>query len=220
MANDDVVSALGGLRPVCQPYGSIKRSYYKLTTSATAKVYIGQPMDLDGDGFCTAAAAGTAGAGVALVGAVVGFAGGASLSDRSKCGLPTNMSLITQGGFLPANTDAWVCIADDPNQEFVIQEASTGTALGSANIGNSTGFIYTGSRSTVDTGSGNALTGSSYAELSVYEVSATTSGSLRIVSLADNMNSDGSFNNLGAYAKWRVRIVHHRLLNPQMTGIQ
>ena len=35
MANDDQVAALGGLRPLTQPYGTVKRSYYKLTTSTT-----------------------------------------------------------------------------------------------------------------------------------------------------------------------------------------
>jgi hypothetical protein len=59
MANDDQASALGGLRPLMQPFGTYKRSYYKLTTSATAAVYVGQPMDLDTNGQATAATVGT-----------------------------------------------------------------------------------------------------------------------------------------------------------------
>lgn len=208
MANDDQVSALGGLRPVTQPYGTVKRSYYRLTTSAAA-VFIGQPMDLDGNGQATTVAQGT-GLTVLMVGPVVGFA----RDSRGQMGLPDAMSLITQGAYLPALTNAYVCIADDPNQEFVIQEASTGTALTTAAIGNSTGFIYT-----TRTNSGDTVTGSSFVELSPGEASATTSGPLKIVGLADNMNSDGSYNSLGAYAKWRVRIVNHRHLNPQASGI-
>lgn len=208
MANDDQVSALGGLRPVTQPYGTIKRSYYRLTTSANA-VFVGQPMDLDTNGQATTVAQGT-GITVLMVGPVIGF----SRDSRGQMGLPDGMSLITQGGYLPSLTNAYVCIADDPNQEFVIQEASTGTAITTAAIGNTTGFIYT-----TRTNSGDLLTGSSYSELSPGEASAGTSGPLRIVGLADNMNSDGSFNNVGVYAKWRVRISNHRLINPQASGI-
>ena len=46
MANDDMALARGGLRPLNQPYGTVKRQYYRVVTSATAAIYIGQPMDL------------------------------------------------------------------------------------------------------------------------------------------------------------------------------
>jgi len=201
-ANDDTVSALGGLRPVCQPYGTIKRSYYKLTTSTLA-MFIGDAVDLDTNGQATAAnALASTGIGIRLLGAVVGF----SRDSRGKMGLPDAMSLITAGAYLPGNTDAYVCVADDPNQEFVIQEADSGTALTSANIGNSAGIGYT-TRAT----SGSLVTGSSWAEIIPHMVSATSEGPLQIVGLADNMNSDGSYNTYGDYAKWRVRIRLHRL---------
>jgi hypothetical protein len=199
MANDDMVSALGGLRPLAQPQGNVKRSYYRLVTSALA-VYVGQPMDLDGNGEAQAATAGTS-ATVFYVGPVIGF----SRDSRGKMGLPDAMTVLTQGAYLPGNTDAYVCIADDPNQEFVIQEASSGTALNTGNIGNTAGFIYT-ARST----SGNNYTGSSYAELSPGGVSTTTSGPLQLLGYTDNINSDGTYNGAGAYAKWIVKIAHHR----------
>lgn len=204
MANDDQVSALGGLRPVSQPYGTIKRSYYRLAAAATGtNIYIGQPVDLDGAGHAVTASLNGTGATVFYVGAVVGFSKDAS----GKQGLPNGMSVITQGAYFPGGVEgAYVCVADDPNQEFIIQEASTGTALGTGNIGQTAGFIYT-TRAT----SGDTLTGSSYAELSPGDVSATTSGPLQLVGYADNLNSDGSMNGPGAYAKWRVRIRNHRL---------
>src|SRR3990167_902167 len=153
MANDDQVNALGGLRPLTQPYGTFKRSYYRLTTAADA-VFIGQPMDLDGNGQAVRCGAGTA-ASLYILGPVVGF----SRDSRGQMGLPDAMSVITAAGFLPGATDAYVCIADDPNQEFIIQEANSGTALTTADIGNNCGFMY------IRSASGSTLTGSSFAEL-------------------------------------------------------
>jgi hypothetical protein len=121
-------------------------------------------------------------------------------------GLPDNMSLITQGAYLPALTKAYVCIADDPNQEFIIQEGSASVAqLGSANIGQTVGFTYFKSTS------GDTITGSSLAEITPTGAGATTMGSLRLIGYADQVNSDGSYNTPGIYAKWRVRIQNHRL---------
>jgi hypothetical protein len=208
MANDDQVAARGGLRPSMQPYGTIKRSYYKLTTSSTIGVWVGQPMDLDGNGNCTAISVGT-GITIFTVGPALGFA----RDSRGQMGLPDEMSLITQAGYLPANVNAYVCIADDPNQEFIIQEMSSGAQLTTANIGNTTGFMV--NRST----SGSTVTGSSHWELDPNTASATTVGCIRIVGLADNMNSDGTYNAVGEYAKWRVRISNHRLINPQASGV-
>jgi len=209
MANDDQVAALGGLRPLTQPYGAVKRSYYKLTTSTTIGVWVGQPMDLDGNGNCQAISVGT-GLSTLTVGPALGFA----RDSRGQMGLPDAMSLITQTGYLPANNDAYVCIADDPMQEFIIQEMSSGAQLTTANIGNTTGFMV--NRTT----SGSTITGSSHWELDPNTVSATTVGCIRIVGLADNMNSDGTYNTVGAYAKWRVRICNHRMLGPQTAGQQ
>ena len=209
MANDDQASAIGGLRPSMQPYGTIKRSYYKLTTSASAAVYIGQPIDLDGSGQATVATVGTAN-GLFLVGAVLGFA----RDSRGKHGLPNEMSLITQGAYLPANTDAYVCVADDPNQEFIIQEGSASIAALVAGVqGNTVGFSY------LKATSGDTVTGTSLAEITPVGALASTMGSLRIVALADNMNSDGSNNAVGIYAKWRVRIQNHRLASQLPTSV-
>ena len=207
MANDDQANARGGLRPSNQPFGTVKRSYYRLATgSANQDLFIGQPMDLDTNGEAVVATHGTAGSSV-VVGPIIGF----SRDSRGQMGLPDKMSLITQGAYLPSLTNAYVCIADDPNQEFIIQEASTGTQLTTANIGNNGGWFYIGTRDGTASNSGSTITGSSYAELYPPFAAVGTYGALRIVGLADNMNSDGSYNDVGAYAKWRVRIVNHRL---------
>ena len=213
-ANDDFSSARGGLRPSTQPYGTVKRSYYRLATgSANQAIFIGQPMDLDTNGEAVVATIGTAGDSI-ILGPALGFA----RDSRGQMGLPDAMSLITQAAYLPASTNAYVMIADDPNQEFIIQEASTGTQLTTANIGQNAGWTYNGHTvAGVANTSGSTITGSSFAELYPPFAAAATYGALRIVGLADNMNSDGSFNTVGAYAKWRVRINNHRL-NASLNG--
>lgn len=194
MANDDNIAARGGLLPVNFPYGNFRRTLYKLTTSATAAVFIGQPMDLDTNGQ-------VAPAGVTvrsnLVGPVVGF------TDTAKAGIPSDMTSLTQGGFLPANKDAYCIIADDPDQLFQIQEDTGGSALTQSAVGNSVGIIPR-------TSSGSTVTGYSTFEADRSTVVATDSGSLGIVGLVDLMNSDGTANDFGDYAKLLVRINWHR----------
>lgn len=200
MANDDTINARGGLRPVEQPYGTTRKNYYRLTTSAVA-VYLGQPMTLDGNGQVSAASVSTAA--TKLIGPVIGFAD----DLNGKPALPSSMLDLSQGAYLPGLKNAYVLIADDPNQIFVIQEASTATQLTTAAIGASAHFNY------LRSASGSTLTGSSYAELDP-NISGSTggsSGSFQIVGLADHFNSDGTWNALGAYAKWKVRIAIHSI---------
>ena len=201
MANDDAITARGGLQAVEMPFGAIRKNYYRLTTSAVA-VYLGQPMDLDTNGQVVPAASTTGGTSY-ILGPVLGFSSDAS----GKQSLPSAMLDLTKGAYLPGNTNSYVCIADDPNQVFVIQEETTaGGQLTSANIGNTISFGYFG------TTSGSTTTGYADCELAAGSVSANNSGgALQIIGLADNMNSDGSYNSVGAYAKWRVRIQQHRL---------
>lgn len=199
MANDDMINALGGLRPLQQPYGTVKKNYYRLTTSAVA-VYIGQPMTRDANGQASVASVSTAAQ--YILGPVLGFA-----QDKDgKPGLPNSMFDLNQEAYLPAQKNAYVLIADDPDQIFVIQEASTATQLTTAAVGASAHFNYLRSAA-----SGSTVTGASYAELDP-NISGSTggsSGALQIIGLADNFNSDGTWNALGAYAKWKVRIALH-----------
>ena len=204
MANDDALSARGGLLPVSFPYGNFRKTYYRLTTSAVA-VYIGQPMDLDTNGQAVMASVGTTK--TVIVGPVVGFA----RDINGKAALPDVMLDVTAGPYLPALTNGYVCIADDPNQIFVIQEGTAATQLTTASISGCGTFSYL--RAT----SGNTTTGYSYAELDADQFATITAGSgnLTVLGLADNINSDGSWNALGQYAKWKVQIMNHRYANAQ-----
>lgn len=194
MANDDQINARGGLLPVNFPYGHIRTTLYKLTTSATAAVFIGQPMDLDANGQVVPAGVGNA---TSLIGPALGF------TDTSKAGLPSSMTDLTQGGYLPANKDAYVVIADDPDQLFQIQEDTGGSALTQSAVGNTLNLVPR-------TSSGSTVTGYSTFEADRSSVVATDSGQLQIVGIVDTMNSDGTANDFGNYAKLLVRINWHR----------
>lgn len=199
MANDDLISARGGLLPVEFPYGNFRKNWYRLTTSAAA-VFIGQPMDVDANGQVLPATATTSSP--FMIGSVVGFADDAGVTNAGGA-LPAAMLSLTAGPSLPALTNGWCLIADDPDQLFMMQ-AGTDTVITSANLMDSTTFIYRSS-------SGNTTTGYSTAELSGTQCSTTGSGPLQIVGLVPYKNSDGTTNAVGAWAKCRVRITNHRL---------
>lgn len=196
MANDDAISARGGLVPVNFPFGNIKKNLYRLTTSATASVFFGQPMDLDANGRVVPA--GSAVNSNTILGSVIGFL------DTNKAGLPSAMTTLSQGSYLPANTDAYIVVSDDPDQEYYIQEDAGGSALTESNIGNTALYTYR-------TSSGSTTTGWCTAELDRSTVGTGTGNSLVIVGLQDYINSDGTTNSWGNYAKLRVKLVAPRL---------
>ena len=197
MANDDWLSARGGLQPLNQPYGQVKIGYYRLTTGAAAiNVFIGMPMDLDANGRVVPAT--PAASNNLILGPAVGFL------DVNKAALPSGMMGTNLQPYLPGNTDAWVAVADDPNQVFVIQEDTGGSALTASDVGANADWTYRSS-------SGSTLTGYTTAEIDRSSVGTGTGGPLVIVGLANYMNSDGTQNAPGNYGKWLVKIMSHRL---------
>lgn len=195
MANDDLIACRGGLLPVRTPYGACRKNYYRLTTSNASALYLGHPMDLDANGRAVVAANGDE---KRMLGPVLGFL------STSKDSIPSGMADLTQGSYLPANTDAYVLIADDPGQLFMIQEDTGGTALAETNIGNTATWA-------IRTSSGNDTTGYSTVELDRSDIAADNSGALQVLGLVPYINSDGSENTWGNYAKLLVRINNHRL---------
>lgn len=196
MANDDQINARGGLIPVQQPYGTIKVGMYRLGTADTATpIFRGMPVDLDANGFAVPIAAAQ---NTLLLGSIIGWC------DANKAGIPSATTTLTQGGNLPANTDAFLFVTDDPNQEYMMQEDTGGSVLTAGNIGNTFDFIYRA-------GSGNTTTGWANTELDRSTGAATTGGVLYLLGLYDHMNSDGTQNGYGNYAKVRVKIARHRI---------
>ena len=195
MANDDAISARGGILPVGYPFGIFKKNYYRLTTgAATVNIFLGQLMDLDANGR---AAVATIGSGATTIGPVVGFA------DTNLAALPNVMLNLANGAYLPGNTDAFVMIADDPEQDFVIQEDTGGTALTASEVGNNANWTFRSS-------SGNTTTGYSTAELDRSTVGTGTTGALFIKQLGRHINTDGTDNAFGNYAKIVVKLANHR----------
>lgn len=206
MANDDLIAARGGLLPVEFPFGNYKKGYYRLTTgAAAANIFLGMPVDLDANG--QAAVVEITASGNTIMGSVVGFL------DTDYNALPTAMLSLTQGAYLPGNTNAIVIVADDPNQDFIIQEDTGGTALALADIGLNANPVYRSS-------SGNTTTGYTTMELDASSAGTGTGGLLMIKNLAYQMNSDGTRNAVGDYAKWGVRIVRHRWAPTLLGGAQ
>lgn len=202
MANDNEIAARGGLLPVQFPFGNYRKTLYKLTTAAVA-IYIGQPMTLNASGECAICATTSA---ASLLGPALGF------TDTDKAGIPSSMTALDQGGFLPSLKNAYVVIADDPDQLFQIQEDTGGTALTQADVGARATIIY-------NTVSGNTTTGYSTAMLDRSTIAANTGGDIQVVGLVDRMNSDGTANDFGNYAKLLVRIAVHSLSQDRETVI-
>ena len=195
MANDDNIRARGGLLPVDFPTGNYKKTYYRLTTSAAAGVYLGQPMAADAGGRVTTLA--LANSSAVCIGTVTGFL------DTSYAALPSAMETTNAGAYLPANTDAYLEICDDPFQDFVCQEDTGGSALTESNIFNNAAMIFR-------TSSGDTTTGYSTAELDRSSAGTGTGGFLMIKQIHRYMNSDGTANAPGNYCKWIVRITNHQ----------
>lgn len=206
MANDDSVRSRGGLLPVQFPFGNFKKEYYRLTTGVAAcNIFIGMPVDLDATGRAIPIELTTSGN--YLLGSVVGFA------DTNLEALPSAMETTNAGAYLPGNTDAFVLVATDPNQDFILQEDTGGTALTLSEVGNNANMVY---RST----SGDTTTGYATVELDRSSAGTGTGGVLVIKQLGRQMNSDGTQNGVGNYGKWVVGIARHRFGNAQFQGGQ
>lgn len=196
MVNDDWINARGGLLPLGYPFGNYKISYYRLTTGAAANnIFIGHPLDGDSNGRVAVLAPGSNNA---LIGSALGFL------DTNLAALPSNMMTTSAQPYLPGNTDAYIAVCDDPNQVFVMQEDTGGTALTVSEVFNTVNWTF---RST----SGNTTTGYSTAEIDRSTVSTGTDGALLLLAPTEYMNLDGTRNTPGNYCKWNVKIYNHRL---------
>lgn len=198
MANDE--QSLMGLRPLRQPYGSIKIGYYRANTAINMFRY--QPVVLNNSGQVQVAAIADMSG---LLGVTVGFL------DANKAALPGGMDRLTDsttsGPFLPSGNDAYVAVADDPNQLFVCESDTGGAAIGSIqSIGQTISFVYL----TALTTNGNTTTGIANVLLDSSTVANDTGGVLSLVALYDIVNQDGTLNSAANFGKWVVRINSHQ----------
>lgn len=191
MANDQGIryGAFPYNAPACPP----KVMYFVANTAQI--IYRGQFVALNNSGQVAIIAPGDnlASAGIAW-----------EFLDNRLAGPPTAMNSLAQSPFLPANTVARVGIIYDPDQLYVIEEITGGTALAQASIGQLVNWTYIG------TSTGNSVTGYATTVIQNSSVSSGTGPLLQLMGLNDITNQDGTQNNFGASAKWVVRIANHQ----------
>ena len=207
MANDNNPR---GLIPVNLGQGNLSAHYYRVSTGVGANVadiYLGSPVLIDSDGFVKA---GSVTGALPVLGVALNFAG------VLKRGLATNDPFLDSSDLAPPTPssdtgDRWVLVSDDPNQEYLVQEDTGGTALALTDVGAACDLIYRGATATAP--NGNADNGWANLELDASGVVATLSAPVQILRLHDAVNSDGTENAVGDYAKWVVKFLH-----PQKAG--
>ena len=196
MPNDDVVR---GLIPLNRNMNYAH--YYRASTGAD--IFIGDSVIITAAGLVGVSSAATIGV-ENLIGVAIGFAGPNKASLATDDPFLDASDLTTLAAGLPAG-DRFILVADDPNQEFYVQEDTGGTALTLAEAGAAINIVY---RSTT---SGNETSGFSRSEIDASAVVTTTAAQLQILRLYDGMNADGTNNAVGDYAKWVVKFVTHQL---------
>lgn len=189
MAN---ISRPGGLKPVGylngSPWNGQARKYYVPVGNATA-LYVGDPVTLGGSADAYGVPDVSIGvAGSAIVGVIVGVVvatAGVSLQAAT-------LDLTRRS--LPAATEGYVLVADDPSIIFEIQEGNT-VALTAAEVGLNCNFLIAAGASTV---------ADSQTVTALAAPAATATLNLKLLGLAQR--EDNAF---GAFAKWLVKINNH-----------
>lgn len=190
MANADTPF---GFRPVRYlsgaPYNGAFNVYSTPTGDATAifigdpVTYIGTSQTIDGQIYADVKQAAT---GAIVLGVVVGV-------------LPITRSSII---YRAASTQRLICVADDPNLLFEIQEVSGGTPLTANDIGLNADFVVS---------AGVAGNGMSGVELNNATEAATNTLDCLITGFMNRID-----NAVGENAKWLVRLNKHQFVDQKV----
>ena len=185
-----------GLRALKNSGGEQDNNYYYIPATYATELYIGDPVVKTGTANTANVVAGqrefaagslpeinkaTAGDTNPLTGVIVGFL--------------TNFD-NTSRAYNPASNEAVAIVADNPNQEFFIQEETAGTPLAATSVGLNANLVYAEA--------GSNVTGISGAELDTTTPATTATFQLKILRLFDSVD-----NALGQHAKWVVKINNH-----------
>jgi len=194
MANDNYARGL-------VPYRCIGANYYRVSTAAD--IYLGQPVALGATGYVSTISANGI---TQMLGVAIGFAG------TKKGSIATNDPFLDVSDLTPPDPssdtgDRFVLVADDPQQEYYVQEDSGGTALALADIFSTIDMTFRGDGTSI---TGDANTGWATLEIDASSVAQDTGQLLSILRLHDVINSDGTENGVGDYAKWVVKALHHQ----------
>ncbi len=197
MAND--ANILMGARPITAPMCPPPTLYYRAETSSTLQYFRGQFVTINSNGRVQPTAIGISNA-LSAIGVAWNFL------DLQLAGPPTGMELLTQGAFLPANTDAFVAVTYDPMQLYVMEEITGGTAISVNSIGLGVDFTYAATTGNTNTGLANSL-------LTNVGLTIGTANMLQLLNVYNILNADATVNAPGASCKWIVRIQRHQLGN-------
>ena len=190
-----------GLRPVRHvsgaPYNGAVRAYSMAAGNGTA-TFIGDPVTLAGTAQTISGRTYTdvvqAATGDKIVGVIVAVD---PVQGTGAGGRDSNIYRL-------ASTQRVVYVCDDPDALFEIQEIGTGTPLTANDIGLNVNFSV---------GSGSTTTGLSGVVVDNATEATTNTLDLKIVGLVNREDND-----VGAYAKWLVRINRHFYAN-QVAGV-
>jgi len=197
MANDQGKNY--GAWPITQPDSPPKVLYYRVETASTIQYFRGQFAVLNSNGRVETVVTGNS-TGIVSCGVIWDFL------DTNLAGPPSGMTSLSQGGFLPASTDAFAGIIYDPMQLYVMEEGTAGTALALNSLGTGVSFTYIAT-------TGNTTTGFANSIISTSAAGALTSNLLQLVNIYNITNNDGTVNAPGASCKWIVRIQRHQFGN-------
>ena len=180
-----------GLRPINQPFGAIRCNYYKAVTGAAYYLYT--PVALNANGYVTWLGGLGNSSDNAMLGSVVAFLDGDwGPVDNSYNYVPANPSSVDADGLIN------VLVADDPQQQFVIEEDTGGTALTSAAKGAQVGIGLQATSGSTISGICNCLIDRSTIGTNL------SNGCLQLIKLWDKPDND-----YGNYAKWVVKPAIH-----------
>src|SRR3990167_7438987 len=197
MANDQGKNY--GAFPITQPDSPPKILYYRVETSATLQYFRGQFVVINSNGRVQPVTS-VASGGQVSTGVVWDFL------DDNLAGPPSALFDLAQGAFLPAATPAFAGVIYDPNQLYIMEEKSGGSAISVNSIGTGVSFTYIAT-------TGNTTTGIANVVLNNSGVGATTQNLLQLIGVYNIINNDGTINEPGAFCKWVVRIQRHSFAN-------
>jgi hypothetical protein len=179
-----------GLRPLSYawggPYNGAVSTFYVPASNATA-LFLGDPLALLGN---SSDANGVPAVGIATAGST-NYWLGPMLGVSNNAGSAVITVQWTTPVYIPANTAAYVYVADDPNLVHEIQEDSVGGALAATAAGLNANLVA---------GTGSTVTGWSGWQLQSSSAAVTATLQLRIMRLTQKTG-----NAIGANAKWLVR---------------
>jgi hypothetical protein len=176
------VNKARGLWPVTSPQGSVQARLYEIAASYATNLFKGDPVVRASTGYITVASAG-AGAATVL---------GAILAVYDHTMKPIDYWVAS------TSTKGYALVADDPDQEFIIQEDSDGGALALADRGQNANLVA---------GTGDSTYGTFLSGWLIDSSTKNTTATLDL-KLIDKLNVQG--NDFGNYCDWVVKINAHQ----------